>query len=172
MRSLAHTLAIGRPHLCGQFILIVQSHPFVSILHSLLLVPLAIASASVFPFSKRQRLSDVDRLPCSTLLLSLMLVMAPLSSLPLSAIIAGSLIAWLADAQTVYVTQTVFTACECSESLSKSTLMPADIPVSGHQPLPRSFYLIKQSHSQCSLRPLVLSLLRQSFQSWEDLHQA
>jgi hypothetical protein len=69
------------------------------------------------------------------ILLSLMLVMAPFSSLPLSVIIAGLLLAWLADAQTIYITQTVFTACECSDSpFSRSPLMPADMPVSGQRP--------------------------------------
>ncbi|KAK2597246.1 hypothetical protein N8I77_013107 [Diaporthe amygdali] len=63
------------------------------------------------------------------ILLPLMLTMALFSSLPLSVILAGLFLAWLADAQTVYVTQTVFTACECSESSSQSSLLSFDIPV-------------------------------------------
>lgn len=66
-------------------------------------------------------------------LLTLMLVMAPFSSLSLSVIIAGLFLAWLADAQTVYITQTVFTACECSESSSGSLLVSPEIPVSDNQ---------------------------------------
>lgn len=68
-------------------------------------------------------------------LLTLMLVMALFSSLPLSVIIASLFLAWLADGQTVYVTQTVFTACECSDVSSRSLLLPSDIPV-GHNQSP------------------------------------
>lgn len=70
-------------------------------------------------------------------LLTFMLVMAPFSSLPLSVIIAGLLLAWFADAQTVYITQTVFTACECSESPSTSLLVSPVIPVSVDQTVSR-----------------------------------
>lgn len=76
---------------------------------------------------------DVDRLISNMLLLTLMLVMAPFSSLSLSMIFAGLFLAWLADAQTVYITQTVFTACECSESSSEPLLLSPEIPVSDDQ---------------------------------------
>lgn len=66
-------------------------------------------------------------------LLTLMLVMALFSSLPLSVIIASLFLAWLADAQTVYVTKTVFTACECSDASSKPLQLPSDISVSHNQ---------------------------------------
>lgn len=76
---------------------------------------------------------DVDRLLNIMMLLALMLVMAPFASLPLSMIVAGLFLAWLSDAQTVYVTQTVFTACECSESSSVPLLASPVIPVSDHR---------------------------------------
>lgn len=66
-------------------------------------------------------------------LLALMLIMAPFSSLSLSVILAGVFLACLADAQTVYITQTVFTACECSESSSEPLLLSPEIPVSDEQ---------------------------------------
>lgn len=70
-------------------------------------------------------------------LLTVMTTMALSSSLPSSLIILGLFLARLANAQTetVYLTQTVFTACECSASLplslpstSVSFLMPSAIP--------------------------------------------
>lgn len=66
---------------------------------------------------------------------TVMIIMALFSSLPSFLVIFGLFFAWLADAQTetIYLTQTVFTACDCSASLSSSTvsfLMPSIVPVS------------------------------------------
>ncbi|ROW04843.1 hypothetical protein VMCG_04824 [Cytospora schulzeri] len=68
-------------------------------------------------------------------LLAVMINMALFSSLPSSLIILGLFFACLADAQTetVFLTQTVFTACDCSASLSSTSIsasffIPSVIP--------------------------------------------